>query len=79
MQYTVRDIPKRVDSALRKQAKRRGKSLNQIALEALSRAAGLCELVRYRNLDWLAGTWVHDPEFDKIIEEQRQIDPEMWK
>lgn len=30
-------------------------------------------------MDDLAGTWVDDPEFDKAIEEQHRIDPELWK
>jgi hypothetical protein len=30
-------------------------------------------------LDDLAGTWVHDPEFDKAIEEMHRVDPELWK
>ena len=34
---------------------------------------------QFHHLDFVIGTWIHDPEFDKIIEEQRQIDPEMWK
>ncbi len=33
----------------------------------------------YHDLDDLAGTWVDDPEFDKAIEEQHRIDPELWK
>jgi len=31
------------------------------------------------NLDDLAGTWVDDPEFDRAIEEQHRIDPELRK
>jgi hypothetical protein len=33
----------------------------------------------YHDLDFAIGTWVEDPEFDKIIQEQDQIDPDMWK
>lgn len=32
-----------------------------------------------RDLSFIAGTWVEDPEFEAALEEQRQIDPEMWK
>jgi hypothetical protein len=80
MQYTLRKIPREVDRALRQKAKKEGKSLNQVAVEALARGASV-EQVRpkFHNLDFAIGTWVEDPEFDKIIEEQRQIDPEMWK
>jgi hypothetical protein len=79
MQYTIRNVSKQVDTALRKHAKRRGKSLNQLALDALAKEAGLGEPTRYRDLSWLAGSWVQDPEFDKAIEDQRRIDPDLWK
>jgi len=79
-QYTVRDIPLRVDEALRRKAKREGKSLNQVAVEALTLAAGRAEQPpTYHDLDDLAGTWVADPEFDAALEAQDQIDPELWK
>jgi hypothetical protein len=80
MQYTLRQIPREVDKALRQKAKLEGKSLNQVAVEALARGANVDPAQpKFRNLDFLVGTWVEDPEFDKAIEEQRQIDPEMWK
>jgi hypothetical protein len=54
--------------------------LNQVALEALSHGMGIEQAPsKFRNLDFLIGTSVEDPEFDRAIEEQRQIDPEMWK
>jgi len=34
---------------------------------------------RYHDLDDLIGTWEEDPEFDRAIEAQRQIDEELWK
>jgi hypothetical protein len=80
MQYTLRQIPREVDSALRRKAKQEGKSLNEVAIEALARGAGLGQKpAENHDLDFAIGTWVEDAEFDKIIEEQRQIDPEMWK
>jgi hypothetical protein len=30
-------------------------------------------------LDHLAGTWVHDPEFDAIMKDMDKIDPDLWK
>jgi hypothetical protein len=33
----------------------------------------------HADLDDLIGTWVDDPEFDKAIEEQDQIDEEKWR
>ena len=82
MQYTLRNIPKKVDQLLRRRAKEQGRSLNEVALEALTLGAGVRvngEMVRYMDLSGIAGTWVEDPEFDKIRAEQDQIDPEMWR
>lgn len=80
MQYTIRNVPKAVDEALRQRAKVEGKSLNQVVIEAIGRSLGVNgEPVVHHDLDFMMGTWVEDPEFDKAIAEQDQIDPEMWK
>ncbi len=80
MQYTIRGIPREVDKALRAKAKAEGKSLNQKALEALSDALGLGEKKgKRRDLSKIAGSWKHDPEFDRLMKEQDQIDPELWR
>ena len=79
-QVTIRRVPERVKQLLKELAKREEKSLNQIMLEVLERGLGLAgEEIVYHDLDDLAGTWVDDPEFDKAIEEQHRIDPELWK
>jgi hypothetical protein len=73
MQYTLRGIPLSVDAELRRRAKTEGKSLNTIAIEALTRGAGLGETpVRQRDLSDIAGSWEEDPEFDQAIAEQNQ-------
>ena len=80
VQYTIRDVPLYVNEALRQKAKTEGKSLNQVAVEALTTGAGLGDKpVKHRDLDDIIGTWVEDPVFDEIIREQHKIDPEMWK
>ncbi len=79
-QVTIRRVPERVKQLLKELAKREEKSLNQIMLEVLERGLGLAgEEIVYHDLDDLAGTWVEDPEFDKAIEEQHRIDPELWE
>ena len=79
-QYTVRGIPDRVDKALRRRAREQGKSLNQVTVEALAAGAGVSEEpVVYHDLDSLAGSWQADPEFDAAMDEQDQIDPDLWK
>jgi len=80
MQYTIRNVPKQVDKALRAKAKAEGKSLNHVAVEAMK--AGLHvsdERVKYRDLSDLAGAWVDDPVFDEVRRYHEQIDPDIWK
>ena len=80
MQYTLRNIPREVDRALRLRAKREGKSLNQVAVEALAHGAGVSkEPVRRRDLTHIAGSWAEDPEFDAALRDQDRVDPELWK
>ena len=80
VQYTIRNVPESVDRSLREEAKRCGKSLNEIALDVLRRGLGLSEEVpRYDDLDDLIGSWVADPAVDRALEEQDRIDPELWK
>jgi plasmid stability protein len=79
MQYTIRNVPDTVDSALRRAAQTQGKSLNEVAIEALARGAGLTgETLRQRDLGDIAGTWHDDPAFDEAIVAQDSIDAEMW-
>jgi hypothetical protein len=80
MQYTLRNVSRDVDKILRRRAKEEGKSLNEVALEAMSRGLDIePKAGKFQDLDFAIGTWVEDPEFDKAVENQRQIDPEMWK
>lgn len=79
-QYTIRQVPPEVDKALRRKSREERKSLNEVVLDALKKGAGLSsQPVVHRDLNFLIGSWVEDPEFDKIIKEFDQIDPEMWK
>jgi hypothetical protein len=80
MQYTIRDIPPRLDRALRAQARAQGKSLNCVALEALKAGAGLGDQpIRRRDLRAIAGSWVEDPAVTAALEAQDQVDPETWR
>jgi hypothetical protein len=80
MQYTLRNVPDPVDRALRELARREGRSLNDVTVEALTRAVGLGDgAVRYRTLDEIRGTWREDPEFDRALEEQDRVDEELWR
>jgi len=80
MQYTVRNIPERLDHQIREEARRQGKSINQVILENLLRAFGLKgEAPKRRDLSAVAGTWVADSEVEDALDEQRRIDEEMWR
>jgi hypothetical protein len=80
MQYTIRDIPKPVDAALRRKARREAKSLNTVAIEALKAGSGVAEEpVHYHDLDALAGSWKEDSAFDQAIADQDKVDERLWK
>lgn len=80
MQYTLRNIPPAVDQALRRRARDRGATLNEVAVEALRVGAGLGgSPIRRRDLSDLAGKWVEDPEFDAAIADQHRMDPDLWR
>jgi DNA polymerase III delta subunit len=80
MQYTIRGLPARLDTLIRRRAKEEGKSLNTVAVEALMEAFGLRGSVQARrDLGKLAGSWVEDSAVDEALEGQRVIDDEMWR
>jgi len=80
MQYTIRGIPAEVDRAIRARAKASGKSLNEVAVEALTEAMDLAETPRKkRDLSDIAGTYVPDLEFEAALADRDQIDWELWR
>lgn len=79
MQYTIRNVPESLDAALRQSARQKGKSLNEVAVEALARGAGLTESrTRRRDLTDIAASWRKDPEFDRARAAQDTIDEDLW-
>ncbi len=75
MQYTIRNIPEKLDAALRSIARQQGKSLNDVVIQALSRGVGLGEQQnRRRDLSDIAGAWREDPAFDNAVAAQDAID-----
>ena len=80
MQYTIRKIPNSLDAALRRRAREQGKSLNEVAIEALACGAGVSgERSRQRDLQDIAGTWRSDRAFDRALAAQDTIDKELWQ
>ncbi len=80
MGYTIRNVPPAVDAVLRRRAKEEGKSLDEVALEALVRGLGLSDApLRQRDLTDVAGAWEPDPTADAVLAEQRWSDPVLWR
>ena len=80
MQYTLRNVPSVLDRILRQTAHDQRKSLNRVAIEALQRAVGTGQEPRKkRDLAGMSGTWKEDAQIDKVLEEQRCIDPAAWE
>ncbi|MGO8794194.1 MAG: FitA-like ribbon-helix-helix domain-containing protein [Candidatus Sulfotelmatobacter sp.] len=78
MQYTIRNVPVSLDEALRRQARERGKSVNEVVIEALARGVGVSRRSsRQRDLSDIAGSWREDAAFDRALSDQQAIDKEM--
>ena len=76
-QYTLRGVPADVDCALRRQAQAEGRSLNEVALEALRRGAGVAEPAAQDDLDALIGSWREDAAVEQAVARQDEVDPEL--
>lgn len=71
MQFAIRNIPRDLDAALRESAREQGKSLREVAVEALARGIGLTgSRTRERDLGDIAGRWREDPEFNRALAAQ---------
>ena len=80
MQYTIRNVPDYLDAALRVAAREQGKSLNDVAVEALVRGFGLADVrERQRDLSDIAGSWRKDRAFERALAAQDTVDEEMWR
>jgi hypothetical protein len=79
MQYTLRNVPPELDRALKAQAKQLGKSVNQVAVEALARSVG--QPVRVRSLRGMPGRWTKKDaaELDRFLVDHRRVDEELWR
>jgi hypothetical protein len=80
MQYIGRKVSNALDSVLRRWAREQGKSLNEVAIEAMARGAGLTgRTVRQRDLHDIAGTWREDRAFDRARAAHEVIETELWR
>ena len=85
-QITVRDIGGELHRAIKKEASRRGVSMNRYVLAILREAVGLNDGLRkppeeYQDLDHLAGTWTDQDyaDFVEQFEAQRSVDDDLWR
>jgi hypothetical protein len=64
---------------LKARAKKLGKSVNQVAIEALAQSVGVP--LKRRVLRDMPGSWSKQEatEFDRFLQAHRRIDPELWK
>ncbi len=80
IQYILRAVPKPVDHELRQRSRHSHRSLNEEAIDALSRGLGLAGgKVVHHDLDAVAGTWENDPAFDAAIAAQDCVDSKLWR
>jgi len=82
---TIRGIDPELDKKLKLISSNQGKSINRLILEMIRKSLGLEKTKKYTkeydDLDDLFGSWT-DGELDIIsskINQERQIDPELWE
>ncbi|HWE98147.1 MAG TPA: hypothetical protein VG269_29650 [Tepidisphaeraceae bacterium] len=79
MTLLIQNIPQSLEAALQKKARDEGKSVDQVVIETLEAGVQTAKAPIHHDLDWIAGTWVEDPDFDRIMKEQDQVNPDDWK
>jgi hypothetical protein len=67
-QYTIRSIPAKLDTALRRRAQKSGKSLNDVLIETLTIGAGISPDTNFNDLDWFIGNKSLDTSFDRAVD-----------
>lgn len=79
-QYTIRNIPLRIDQLLRKKAKTSGKSFNQVVVETLIEGTGKKQTIVRTDLDFLIGsmTQIEASVIEEAVQTLRSIDKEIW-
>jgi hypothetical protein len=82
----LRGIPVEIERMIKKEAERKGLSLNKAFISLLEKATGTKEKMQKRksmhhDLDHLCGIWTKRDaeEFTQNVEFQRTIDEGLWK
>ena len=82
---TVRNIPRSLAKEIDRRARKARTSLSRTVVALLEEATGFGHRKPERTLhgdpDDLAGAWSREEAdtFDRVLAEQRAIDPELWK
>lgn len=82
---TLRNLPPELARHIEHEAAESGLSLNRTVIRLLEKGAGIQggkpEATVYHDLDHLAGSWSDEEaaEFDRALDAQRRIDPELWE
>jgi hypothetical protein len=81
---TVRKIPRELASAIERRARAARTSVTKAVIGLLEEAAGLARKdgarARHHDLDALAGSWTGEEAaaFNRSLQAQRGIDPDVW-
>lgn len=81
----VRDVEDRLHARLKREAQRRGISVNALTKELLTRGVGQAPAAagpqRFTDLDDLAGTWsaADERRFNQAVKPMSEVDPDLWR
>lgn len=85
-QITLRGIPVEIERMIKKEAEKKGLSLNKAFISLVEKATGTKQKMQKRksmhhDLDHLCGVWTKRDaeEFTQNVEFQRTIDEGLWK
>ena len=85
-QITLRGIPVEIERMIKREAQKKGLSLNKAFISLLEKATGTKEKAQekrslHHDLDHFCGIWTkrEAEEFTKNVEFQRKIDEDLWK
>ena len=81
---TLRNLPEHVAELIRERAERDRTSLTKTVIRLLEERLQMDHSVlppKHHDLDHLAGAWseADADEFDRNLQRQRTIDPELWR
>jgi hypothetical protein len=72
MTLTLSNLLRELDEALQRRAQSEGKTVDQVALDAIRAGLGIAAAStgRRRDLSEFAGSWIEDPEVEAALKDQ---------